>query len=67
MGYAFLMRSSTLRIFYTQRIIPREVISMGPDYKSMYFELFNEVSKIIEELQAVQQKLEEKYISADND
>ncbi len=38
-----------------------------PDYKEMYFALFREVSKVIEQLQEIQQKTEEMYIqSADN-
>jgi len=34
-----------------------------PDYKQMYFELFNKISDIIEELQIIQNKMEEKYIT----
>ncbi len=33
------------------------------DYKSMYFELFNKICDIIEELEEVQRKTEEMYIS----
>ena len=33
-----------------------------PDYKQMYFELFNKISDIIEELQEIQRKTEEMYI-----
>lgn len=34
-----------------------------PNYKKMYFELFNEVSSAIEKLQKIQQKTEEMYIA----
>ncbi len=33
-----------------------------PDYEKMYFELFNGVTDIIEELKALQQKAEKLYI-----
>ena len=36
-------------------------------YKKMYFELFNEVTDIIEKLKEVQQKCEELYISCEED
>lgn len=35
-----------------------------PDYEKMYFELFNGVTDIIEELKKLQQKAEENYIEA---
>ena len=34
-----------------------------PDYKSLYFELFNKLTDVIEELKEIQVKMEEKYIS----
>ena len=33
-----------------------------PDYEKMYFELFNGVSDIIEELKVLQQKAENLYV-----
>lgn len=36
-----------------------------PDYKEMYFALFREVTKVIEQLQAIQQKTEEMYMGAE--
>ena len=36
-----------------------------PDYKEMYFELFNKLTDITEELKAIQQKMEEKCIDFD--
>lgn len=33
-----------------------------PDYKKLYFQLFNEVTDIIENLKRAQQKCEELYI-----
>lgn len=36
-----------------------------PDYKVMYYELFNKVSHIIEELQAIQLQTEEMYTLPD--
>lgn len=33
-----------------------------PDYKEMYLTLFREVTKVIEQLQEIQQKTEEMYI-----
>lgn len=33
-----------------------------PDYKKMYFELFNEISDVIESLQKIQKKAEEIYV-----
>ena len=40
---------------------------MEPNYKELYFELFNGISNIIEELQTLQKEAEEKYISANED
>ena len=37
-----------------------------PDYKEMYFTLFREVTKIIDQLQEIQQKTEEMYIDSDD-
>ena len=37
------------------------------EYKEMYYKLFNEVSKVIEQLQEIQQKTEEMYMNADNE
>ena len=34
------------------------------DFEKMYYELFNGISDIIEELKALQQKAEESYIEA---
>lgn len=36
-----------------------------PDYQKMYCTLFNEVTRIIEQLQEAQQKVEEIYINSD--
>ena len=36
-------------------------------YKKMYYELFNEVTDVIEKLQKIQQKCEEIYISSDEE
>ena len=38
-----------------------------PDYKELYFELFNKVTDIIEELEKIQCDMEEKCIEEDND
>lgn len=35
------------------------------DYKRMYFELFNKITDVIEDLKAVQCKTEEIYINTD--
>ena len=35
-----------------------------PDYKKLYFSLFNDVSDVIKELQKVQQDSEERYLSS---
>ena len=37
-----------------------------PDYKEMYFELFNKLTDVIEKLKAIQQEMEEKCIGSDN-
>ena len=37
------------------------------EYKEMYYKLFNEVSKVIEQLQEIQQKTEEMYMNANNE
>ena len=37
-----------------------------PDYKKMYFELFNKVTDVIEQLKEIQQEMEEKCISSDD-
>ena len=34
------------------------------DYKELYFELFGEISNLIEQLKTLQQKYEDKYIEA---
>ena len=33
-----------------------------PDYKCLYFEIFNKLTDVIEELKEIQIKMEEKYI-----
>ena len=35
------------------------------DYKELYFELYGEIADLIEQLKALQQKFEDKYIEAD--
>ena len=35
-----------------------------PDYKKLYFSLFNNVSDVIKELQKIQQETEERYLSS---
>ena len=37
------------------------------DYKSMYFNLFNKLTNIIEELKEIQPEAEEMYINANAD
>ena len=37
-----------------------------PDYKKLYFELFNKVSDIIEELKDIQIKAEEMFLEEDD-
>ena len=37
-----------------------------PDYKKLYFELFNKVSDIIEELKEIQIKAEEMFLEEDD-
>lgn len=37
------------------------------EYKEMYYKLFNEVSKVIEQLQEIQRKTEEIYMNANNE
>ena len=37
-----------------------------PNYKEMYFELFREVKKVIEQLQEIQKKTEELYMEESN-
>ena len=36
-----------------------------PDYKTMYYTLFNQISKTIEDLQNIQQTVEEMFINDD--
>lgn len=36
------------------------------DYKKMYYELFNEITDIIEKLKQIQINAEDKYISAND-
>lgn len=36
------------------------------DYKSMYYTLFNQISKTIEDLQEIQKKTEEMYMRAED-
>ena len=38
-----------------------------PDYKEMYFQLFNKLTDIIEELKELQCKMEEMHINIDSD
>lgn len=35
------------------------------DYKKMYCTLFNEITKVIEQLQSIQQKMEDLYINSE--
>ena len=42
----------------------KEELTMA-DYKTMYFELFNKITDVIEELKSVQQRTEEIYIAGD--
>ena len=37
-----------------------------PDYREMYFELFNKLTDVIEELKGIQKDMEEKYIDSDD-
>ena len=37
-----------------------------PDYKEMYFELFNKVTDVIEELKEIQLEMERKYVNEEN-
>ena len=37
------------------------------DYKKLYYELFNKITDIIEELKKIQQDAEERFISANDD
>ncbi len=37
------------------------------DYKKMYYELFNKITDVIENLKRIQQEAEEIYLSADED
>ena len=37
------------------------------DYKKLYYELFNKITDIIEELEKIQQDAEERFISANDD
>ena len=38
-----------------------------PDYKKLYFELFNKISDIIAELEEIQRKTEEMYMESEAD
>ena len=38
-----------------------------PDYEKMYFELFNKITDVIEELKEIQGKMEEKFMDDDNE
>ena len=37
------------------------------DYKKMYYELFNKITDIIENLKKIQQESEETFITSNND
>ena len=37
------------------------------DYKRMYFDLFNQLTNVIEQLKEIQVKAEEMYVNADSD
>ena len=37
------------------------------DYKKMYFELFNEITDVIEKLKEIQIKAEERYVEAEEE
>jgi len=39
---------------------------MGHDYKKSYFEMFNKITDIIEDLKAIQAEMEQKIISDEN-
>ena len=38
-----------------------------PDYKKLYFELFNKISDIIAELEEIQRKTEEMYMDENDE
>jgi hypothetical protein len=38
-----------------------------PDYKKMYYELFNKITDVIENLKKIQQEAEESYMSDNED
>ena len=38
-----------------------------PDYKEMYYQLFNKVSDVITELEQIQSEMEEKYINSSDE
>ena len=50
---------------YIQNIFKTRGETM-PDYKEMYFALYREVTKVIEQLQEIQQKTEEMYIQSED-
>ena len=37
------------------------------DYKKMYYELFNEITDVIEKLKEIQLNAEERYVSAESE
>ena len=37
---------------------------MTPDYKKLYFSLFNDISDVIKELEKIQRNSEERYLSS---
>ena len=62
-----------VRFFYFSKSASEEIVGKYiyrkeekrmPDYEKMYFELFNGVTDIIEDLKKLQQKAEENYIEA---
>ena len=69
-GYAFLgaLTSVDALFFIAQNCCGdtfyRKEEKRMPDYEKMYFELFNGVTDIIEDLKKLQQKAEENYIEA---
>lgn len=60
------MRSSELggAFFICANNVGKEETHMQePDYKELYFELFNRLTDIIEEIKTIQKNAEEQYIS----
>ena len=54
-------------VVHTFLIVRKGVIQIMPEYKDLYYKLFNRITDIIEEMKEIQNEAEEMYINSKQD